>query len=98
VHAELGDRAAVFCSRRLHLARPHTRVKPLDSGPSKEAADQIVLTDVSGFLSEEGQSKPVIGAPTPRVGLLVRFGELKKAAEDSDVKALIVRINSPAAR
>ena len=58
---------------------------------------KILLTDISGFLSEEGQSQTlVIGAPTPRVGLLVRLREeLKKAAEDSNVKALIVRINSP---
>jgi len=58
---------------------------------------KIVLTDVSGFLSEEGQSQTlVIGPSSPHVGLLVRFREeLKKAAEDSDVKALIVRINSP---
>ncbi|MGH7347830.1 MAG: signal peptide peptidase SppA, partial [Candidatus Rokuibacteriota bacterium] len=58
---------------------------------------KILLTDISGFLSEEGPSQTlIIGAPNPRVGLLVRFREeLKKAAEDSDVKALIVRINSP---
>jgi len=58
---------------------------------------KIVLTDVSGFLSEEGQSQTlVIGPSSPHVGLLVRFREeLKKAAEDSDVAALIARINSP---
>jgi protease-4 len=74
------------------------RVKPLDERTVEGSGrTKILLTDVSGFLSEEGQSQTlVIGAPTPRVGLLVRFREeLKKAAEDSDVKALIVRINSP---
>jgi protease-4 len=73
------------------------RIKPLEertvegSGPSK-----ILLTDLSGFLSEEGASPAVIiGAPPPRVPLLVRFREeLKKAEKDRNVKALVVRINS----
>ncbi|HEY7540169.1 MAG TPA: signal peptide peptidase SppA [Methylomirabilota bacterium] len=74
------------------------RIKPLEERTVEGSGrTKILLTDVSGFLSEEGQSQTlVIGAPTPRVGLLVRFREeLKKAAEDSDVKAVIVRINSP---
>ena len=74
------------------------RIKPLEERTVEgHGRTKILLTDISGFLSEEGQSQTlVIGAPTPRVGLLVRFREeLKKAAEDSDVKALIVRINSP---
>jgi protease-4 len=74
------------------------RIKPLEERTVEGSGRaKIVLTDIAGFLSEEGQSQTlVIGAPTPRVGLLVRFREeLKKAAEDSDVKALIVRINSP---
>src|SRR5262249_5652869 len=74
------------------------RIKPLKERTVEGSGRaKIVLTDISGFLSEEGQSQTlVIGAPSPRVGLLVRFREeLKKAAEDSDVKALIVRINSP---
>ena len=74
------------------------RIKPLEERTVEGSGrTKILLTDISGFLSEEGQSQTlVIGAPTPRVGLLVRFREeLKKAAEDSDVKALIVRINSP---
>jgi protease IV len=73
------------------------RIKPLEErtvegrGPTK-----IVLTDISGFLSEEGSSPTVIiGAPPPRVPLLVRFREeLKKAEKDPNVKALVVRINS----
>src|SRR5262250_2560166 len=74
------------------------RIKPLEERTVEGSGRaKIVLTDLAGFLSEEGQSQTlVIGAPSPRVGLLVRFREeLKKAAEDSDVKALIVRINSP---
>jgi protease-4 len=74
------------------------RIKPLDERTVEGSGRaKILLTDVSGFLSEEGQTQTlVIGAPPPRVPLLVRFREeLKKAADDSDVKALIVRINSP---
>jgi protease IV len=74
------------------------RIKPLEERTVEGSGrTKVLLTDVSGFLSEEGQSQTlVIGAPTPRVGLLVRLREeLKKAAEDSDVKAVIVRINSP---
>src|SRR5947209_20592264 len=74
------------------------RIKPLEERTVEgHGTAKILLTDVSGFLSEEGQTQTlVIGAPPPRVPLLVRFREeLKKAADDSDVKALIVRINSP---
>ncbi|HKQ63618.1 MAG TPA: signal peptide peptidase SppA [Methylomirabilota bacterium] len=74
------------------------RIKPLEERTVEgRGKTKILLTDVSGFLSEEGQTQTlVIGAPAPRVGLLVRFREeLKKAAEDEDIKALVVRINSP---
>jgi protease IV len=74
------------------------RIKPLEERTVEgRGKAKILLTDVSGFLSEEGQTQTlVIGAPAPRVGLLVRFREeLKKAAEDEDIKALVVRINSP---
>ena len=74
------------------------RLRPLvEETVEGEGDAKILLTDISGFLSEEGQSQTlVIGPSAPRVGLLVRFREeLKKAAEDPDVKALIVRINSP---
>ena len=73
------------------------RIKPLEERTVEGSGrTKILLTDVSGFLSEEGSSPTVvIGAPPPRVPLLVRFREeLKKAEEDSDIKALIVRINS----
>ena len=57
---------------------------------------KILLLDVSGFLSEVGASPVVVGTAPPRVPLLVRLREeLKKAAEDPDVRALLVRINSP---
>jgi protease IV len=74
------------------------RIKPLEERTVEgRGKAKILLTDISGFLSEEGQTQTlVIGAPAPRVGLLVRFREeLKKAAEDPDIKAVVVRINSP---
>lgn len=73
------------------------RLRPLaeqtveGSGPTK-----ILLMDVSGFLSDEGAPGLTLGAPPPRVGPLVRLREeLKKAADDPQVKALVVRVNSP---
>ena len=74
------------------------RIKPLEERTVEGTGKtKILLTDISGVLSEEGQSPTVvIGAPPPRVTLLVRFREeLKKAEDDTAVKALVVRINSP---
>ncbi len=74
------------------------RIRPLEEETVEgTGAAKILLLDVSGFLSEEGASPGiVIGAPAPRVGLLVRVREeLTKAAKDPDVRALVVRINSP---
>jgi protease-4 len=53
--------------------------------------------DVSGFIDDEGAAPALpIGAPPPRVPMLVRIREeLKKAAADERVKALVLRINSP---
>jgi protease-4 len=72
------------------------RIKPLQERTVEGTGKtKILLTDVSGVLSEEGQS-PTLIAPPPRVTLLVRLREeLKKAQEDPAVKALVVRINSP---
>jgi protease IV len=73
------------------------RIKPLEERTVEGSGrTKILLTDISGFLSEEGSSPTlVIGAPPPRVPLLVRIREeLKKAEEDPSIKALIVRINS----
>src|SRR5207247_1317384 len=59
--------------------------------------DQILLMDVSGFLSDESTSSLLnITAPPARVPLLVRVREeLKKAQDDPKVKALVIRINTP---
>lgn len=73
------------------------RIKPLEERTVEGSGrTKILLTDISGFLSEEGSSPTlVIGAPPPRVPLLVRLREeLKKAEDDQSVKALIIRINS----
>jgi protease-4 len=59
---------------------------------------KILLMDVSGFLSDEATtvSLPLGPPPAREVPRLVRFREeLKKAAADADVRALVLRINSP---
>ncbi|MBI4240800.1 MAG: signal peptide peptidase SppA [Candidatus Rokubacteria bacterium] len=71
------------------------RIEPLrekiveGSGSSK-----ILLLDLSGVLSEE--LTVTVGQARPRVPLLARVREeLTKAEEDEQVRALVVRINSP---
>ena len=74
------------------------RIRPLQEQTVEGSGRaKILLVDVSGFLSEEGVSPGlVIGAAPPRVPLLVRLREeLQKAAGDPEVRALVVRINSP---
>ncbi len=74
------------------------RIRPLEEQTVEGSGRaKVLLLDVSGFLSEEGASPSlVIGAAPPRVPLLVRLREeLTKAADDPDVRALVVRINSP---
>jgi protease IV len=74
------------------------RIRPLEEETVEGRGDaKILLMDVSGFLSDETPSGVLtIGTPPPRVPMLVRLREeLKKAAEDSKVRAIVVRINSP---
>ena len=74
------------------------RVRPLEEETVEGEGDaKIVLTDVSGFLSDESTSGLLtIGTPPARVPLLVRIREeLKKASADPKVKALVLRINTP---
>jgi len=74
------------------------RIRPLEEETVEGRGDaKILLMDVSGFLSDEAPSGTLtIGTPPPRVPMLVRLREeLKKAGEDSRVRALVVRINSP---
>jgi protease-4 len=75
---------------------PPTR--PLEEQTVEGEGDaKILLMDVSGFLSQEGPAPGLtIGAPPPRVPMLVRIREeLKKAEDDERVRALVLRINSP---
>jgi protease-4 len=74
------------------------RVRPLEEETVEGHGDaKILILDVSGFLSDESPSSTLtIGTPPPRVPLLVRVREeLKKAADDPKVRAVVVRINSP---
>jgi protease-4 len=74
------------------------RIRPLEEETVEGKGDaKILLVEVSGFLSDESPASVLtIGAPPPRVPLLVRLREeLKKAADDRKIRALVVRINSP---
>jgi protease IV len=74
------------------------KIRPLtEETVEGKTGPKILLMDVSGMISDEG-TQPILnlGTPPPRVPLLVRVREeLKKAEEDKQVRALIVRINSP---
>jgi protease-4 len=74
------------------------RVRPLEEETVEGSGDaKILLTDISGFLSDDSTSGLLtIGTPPARVPLLVRIREeLKKAAADPKVKALVLRVNTP---
>jgi protease IV len=74
------------------------KIRPLtEETVEGKSGPKILLMDVSGMISDEG-TQPILnlGTPPPRVPLLVRVREeLKKAEEDKQVRALIVRVNSP---
>jgi protease-4 len=72
------------------------RIRPLhEETVEGKGKDKILLMDVSGVLADESGGL-VLGTPPPRVPIVARVREeLQKAEEDDDVKALIVRINSP---
>jgi protease IV len=74
------------------------RIRPLEEETVEgEGASKILLTDISGLLSDDATTPGIgLGSPPPRVPLLVRVREeLKKAEGDKKVRALILRINSP---
>ena len=74
------------------------RIKPLEEETVEgHGTAKILLTDISGFISDEAPSSGLgLGPAAPRVPLLVRIREeLKKAAEDKNVRALVVRLNTP---
>jgi protease-4 len=58
---------------------------------------KILLMDVSGFITDEPPAAGLgLGSSPPRVSMLVRVREeLKKAAADRQVRAVVVRINTP---
>jgi protease-4 len=74
------------------------RIRPLEEETVEgRGAAKILLTEVSGFITDDPPSAGLgLGPPPPRVPLLVRVREeLRKAAEDRDVRALVVRLNTP---
>jgi protease IV len=74
------------------------RIRPLEEQTVEgRGAAKVLLMDVSGFLSDEAPSGLInVGTPPPTVPPLVRLREeLKKAADDPDVKAVVVKINTP---
>src|SRR5262250_1713281 len=74
------------------------RVRPLEEETVEGKGEaKILLMDVSGFISDEAPSGGLGLGPSPaRVPMLVRIREeLMKAAKDRDVRALVVRINTP---
>ena len=74
------------------------RIRPLEEETVEgRGTAKILLTDISGFITDDPPSSGLgLGPSAPRVPLLVRVREeLKKAAEDKDVRALVVRLNTP---
>ncbi len=74
------------------------RLRPLvEETVEGRGPDKILLTEVSGFISDDNTTPTLtIGTPPPSVSMLVRVREeLKKAAKDPKVKAVVLRINSP---
>jgi protease-4 len=70
-------------------ARPLEEKVIEGKGPGK-----VLIMDISGVITYEDEDRP--GAFKEHIGLVARVKEeLRKAAEDSEVKALILRIESP---
>jgi protease-4 len=72
------------------------RIRPLhEETVEGKGRAKILLMDVSGVLSDESASI-ALTTPPPKVPIVARVREeLKKAEDDDEIKALIVRINSP---
>jgi protease-4 len=74
------------------------RVRPLEEETVEgQGQAKILLMDVSGFITDAPPSSGLgLGSAPPRVPMLVRLREeLKKAAGDKHVRALVLRINTP---
>ena len=62
---------------------------------SGEGADKVLLVNISGIISSRNNSKRILG-DKKRTGMLVRLREeLDRARNDANIKALVLRINSP---
>jgi protease-4 len=72
------------------------RIRPLrEETVEGKGKAKILLLDVSGVLSDESASI-ALTTPPPKVPIVARVREeLKKAEDDDEIKALVVRINSP---
>ncbi|HEV8583422.1 MAG TPA: signal peptide peptidase SppA [Methylomirabilota bacterium] len=74
------------------------RIRPLEEEVVEGKGEtKILLMDISGFITDAAPSGGLGLGPTPaRVPMLVRIREeLKKAAKDRRVKAVVLRINTP---
>jgi protease-4 len=61
---------------------------------SGEGKDKVLLIDISGFITSQDSASSFVGKKGP--GLLSRVREeLDRARSDKNVKALVLRINSP---
>lgn len=71
------------------------RIQPLrEQTVEGSGAAKVLLLDLSGVISEEPLF--TLGSQAPQVSLLARVREeLRKAEDDDQVRALVVRINSP---
>jgi protease-4 len=72
------------------------RIRPLvEETVEGSGSAKILLMDLSGILSDESVTF-TLGTPPPRVPLLARVREeLRKAERDDQIRALVLRINSP---
>ena len=72
------------------------RIRPLEERTVEgRGSTKILLLDLSGVLQDEALSFSLT-TPPPRVPILARVREeLEKAEEDDNVRAVIVKINSP---
>ena len=70
-------------------------VEPLkETTVSGSGKDKILIIDISGIISEEGKSSLVGLSGEPDIVTRIKE-ELKLAAKDKHIKAIILRINSP---
>lgn len=82
----------IGCAVSFPLAGP---VKPLEETVvSGEGKDKVLVVDVSGVISDKERRGPLRLQSEPSMVARVKE-ELKKAGKDEDIKALVLRINSP---